>query len=243
MKILGIIPARYKSSRFPGKPLVDILGKPLVIWVSEIVERALGKENFVVATEDERIKDVVESYGYNAIMTSDSHLTGTDRLAEVAERIEADIYVNIQGDEPMVDHVDILKAVQVKQKYPEFIVNAMTLLTDGEEPANINIPKVLVNRFNDLIYMSRLPIPGIKGVDETPKYLKQVCIYAFTRQELLAYSSLNHKAEYEKFEDIEILRFFDLGYKIKMFYTDNHSLAVDVPDDVKKIEAELRKEE
>ncbi|WP_313411267.1 3-deoxy-manno-octulosonate cytidylyltransferase [Sphingobacterium multivorum] len=240
MKILGIIPARYQSSRFPGKPLVEILGKPLIIWVSEIVEKALGKENFVVATEDERILKVVESHGYKAIITSDKHLTGTDRLAEVAQQINADVYVNIQGDEPMIDYRDIIRAVDLKIQYPDFIINAMTSLTDTEDPKNINIPKVLVNKFDELIYMSRLPIPGVKGGQEEPIYLKQVCIYAFTKNELSAYGQTKQKAEYEKFEDIEILRFFDLGYKIKMFYTDNHSLAVDIPEDVEKVEAELK---
>ncbi len=242
MKVLGIIPARYKSSRFPGKPLVDILGKPLIIWVCEIVEKALGRENFVVATEDNRIVDVVESYGYRSILTSDKHLTGTDRLAEVAHKIHADIYINIQGDEPMVNYNDILKAIELKQQYPDFIINGMIPLTDFEDPNNINIPKVLVNKFDELIYMSRLPIPGIKGLGEIPNYLKQVCIYAFSKDELLAYGNSEDKAYYEKFEDIEILRFFDLGYKVKMFYTANYSLAVDIPEDVEKVEAKLKGE-
>ena len=97
MKVIGVIPARFNSSRFKGKPLVKLLGKPMIIWVAELSSKVLGKENVYVATEDKRILKVVEEYGYNAIMTSDMHLTGTDRLSEVAQNIDADIYINIQG--------------------------------------------------------------------------------------------------------------------------------------------------
>ena len=242
MKIIGIIPARYKSSRYPGKPLVSILGKPMVIRVCEIAAKALGVDNVYVATEDERIVDVVEKYGYNAIMTSDSHKTGTDRLAEVASKIEADIYINIQGDEPMLNPDDILKIAKVKEIHYNEVINGMAYISDEEDPNNINIPKVLVNKNNELIYMSRLPIPGIKGTEEKPAYLKQVCIYAFNKSELIIYKDNPVKAYYEKFEDIEILRFLDHNKRIRMVHVDNFSLAVDVPSDVKIVEAALLKE-
>ena len=96
-KIIGIIPARYNSSRFPGKPLINLLGKPMIIWVAELSSKALGRENLFIATDDERIKNVVETAGYNVVMTSNIHPTGTDRLAEVARKIKSDIYINIQG--------------------------------------------------------------------------------------------------------------------------------------------------
>lgn len=238
MKVIGIIPARYKSSRFPGKPLALILNKPMIIWVCEIVEKALGKENTYVATDDDRIEEVVTQYGYKVVMTSENCLTGTDRLWEVAQQIEADIYVNIQGDEPMLDSAEILKIIEVKKQYPDFIVNGMTKLLDNEDPANINLPKVLVNNKNELIYMSRLPIPGIKSKG-TPNYYKQVCIYAFSYDELKAFGTCYEKAVYEKFEDIEILRFFDLDKRIKMVETKASSLAVDIPEDIYSVEAAL----
>lgn len=241
MKILGIIPARHKSTRFPGKPLVNILGKPLVIHVAEKAEIALGKENVIIATEDESIKIKVEEYGYRVEMTKDTHPTGTDRLWEVAERVPADIYVNIQGDEPLVDPKDIVNIANLKKEFPDEIINGMCPLLVNEDPANINIPKVLVNKYNELIYMSRLPIPGIKREGPiSPTYMKQVCIYAFNRDELRAYGEMAKKAEFEFFEDIEILRFFDLGIKVKMALTSGSSLAVDVPEDVEKVENAMK---
>lgn len=240
MKIIGIIPARYKSSRFPGKPLTRILEKPMIIWVCEIVEKALGKENTYVATDDDRIRKVVTDYGFNVVLTSETCLTGTDRLWEVAQQIDADIYMNIQGDEPTLDPDEILRIAEIKQTYPDYIVNGMTKLSEYEDPHNVNIPKVLVNKFNDLIYMSRLAIPGLKSSGK-PIYYKQVCIYAFNYEELKTYGSCTKKAEYEKFEDIEILRFFDLGKKIKMVETKASSLAVDIPEDVQAVENALLK--
>ena len=238
MKIIGVIPARYKSSRFPGKPLAKIIDKPMVIWVCEQASKALGKENVHVATDDERISTVVEKYGFNFIMTSDSHLTGTDRLAEVAQKIEADIYVNIQGDEPMINPFDIQSIVKAKKDNPTYIINGMASLLETEDPHNINIPKVIVNLKNDLIYMSRSAIPGIKSTKQPnpPDYKKQICIYAFNREELLAFNAQKDKTPLESFEDIEIIRFLELGYKIKMVETEGASLAVDIPSDIQKVE-------
>lgn len=242
-KIVGVIPARYKSSRFPGKPLVELLGVPMVICVARIVEEALGKENTYVATDDDRIKRVVEDYGYQAVLTSESCLTGTDRLWDFAQQVPADLYINIQGDEPLLNPEDILRIVQVKLSNPEKVVNGMTNIDqDKEDPENVNIPKVLVNKDNELIYMSRLPIPGLKdSKNNLPHYLKQVCIYAFNYNELKLFGSSKGKASYEVYEDIEILRFFDLGIPVKMVETKESSLAIDVPEDVEKVENELRK--
>lgn len=242
MKIAGIIPARYQSSRYPGKPLVKLLGKPMILWVCEIVESALGRDNTYVATENEGIKQVVEEAGFKAIMTSDKCLTGTDRIYEASLQIEADIYLNVQGDEPLLDVKDINNVIETKRLYPKAIANGMKELTENEDPHDVNIPKVLVNKHNDLIYMSRLAIPGIKArKDIIPRYLKQVCIYAFTAEELDKYAKVNKKAEFEAFEDIEILRFFDLNIPIKMVETISNSLAVDVPEDVEKVEVEMRR--
>jgi 3-deoxy-manno-octulosonate cytidylyltransferase (CMP-KDO synthetase) len=239
---LGIIPARYASSRFPGKPLVDILGKPLVIWVCELTVKALGVENTYVATDDDRIFNCVKEHGYNAIMTSSKHLTGTDRLVEVAEKLEAKVYINIQGDEPMVDPDDILRVLEVKKNDPSYIVNAMTNISSVEDPESINIPKVITSLNKELIYMSRKSLPGIKGkFERSPVFKKQVCIYAFNKEELVAYGNQKEKTPLEHFEDIEILRFLELGYKIKMVEVNNASLAVDVIEDVKKVEDALTK--
>lgn len=242
MRKIGIIPARYKSSRFPGKPLVEIAGIPMIIRVAEIVSEALGKENTYVATEDDRIKEVVEKHGFNVIMTSESCLTGTDRVWEVAQKIDADVYLNIQGDEPLLNPLDILKIAKEKENFPNYVINGMIDIGPDEDPNNINLPKVLVNNKNELIYMSRLPIPGIKDLSKgRPIYKKQVCIYAFNYEELKSFGESSEKAVYENYEDIEILRFFDFLIPIKMVETSSSSLAVDVFEDVKKVEMAILK--
>ena len=240
MKVVGVIPARYQSSRFPGKPLIDLNGLPMIIRVAKIVEKAIGKENTYVATEDYRIKKVVEFHGFNVIMTSSGCLTGTDRVYDFSKQIEAEIYVNVQGDEPLLNYRDIQKIISVKKENMNYVVNGMHSLSLEEDPHNVNIPKVVVNKFNDLLYMSRLAIPGIKGKNIcNPDYKIQVCIYAFNKEELKAFGEIHKKAIYESYEDIEILRFFDINIPIKMVETSGTSLAVDVLDDVAKVEAEL----
>ena len=137
----------------------------MVIRVARIVEKALGKEDTYVATDDNQIKKIVEEYGFKAVMTSKSCLTGTDRVYDFSKQIEADIYINVQGDEPLLDYREILKIIEVKKQNYNYVVNGMCQLNDDEEPNNINIPKVIVNNRNDLIYISRLPIPGIKSLE------------------------------------------------------------------------------
>lgn len=239
-KVVGIIPARYKSTRLPGKPLIHLLGKPMIIWVTEIASKALGIENVYVATDDNRIYSLVNKYGFKSIMTSEDHETGTDRIAEVARTINADYYINIQGDEPTLDPEDIIKVVEVKKQFPEYIINAYTELTDNEDPSNVNIPKVIFNESNDLVYMSRLPIPGFKDIKNKPlHYYKQVCIYAFTYEELQAYNLFGRKSIIEKSEDIEILRFFDLKMSVKMVNVDKGTFAVDRIEDIDLVEKRL----
>ena len=243
MKIVGVTPARYQSSRFPGKPLLDLNGTPMIVRVANIVEKALGKKNTYIATDDKRIMDTVESYGFKAIMTSTDCITGTDRVYDFSKQIKADIYVNIQGDEPLLNYKDIQKIIVLKKKNIDYVINGMCSLGPEEDPHNINIPKVLVNKSNQLIYISRLAIPGFKNSHKISsiKYKKQVCIYAFTEKELNAYGNEIQKSAYENVEDIEILRFFDLSIPIKMMETSSESMAIDVPEDVVKVESELIK--
>ena len=241
MKSVVIIPARYQSTRFPGKPLTSLVGKPMVLWVAEIGARAVGRENVYVATEDDRIFDVVEHAGFQAIMTGDDALTGTDRVAEAAESIDADIYLNVQGDEPLLDPADIRKIRDKKADCMDAVINGCCRLSDSEDPHNINIPKVITNEAGLMVYMSRQAIPGFKDVKNAPRnYNKQVCIYAFTRNELRDFKNFGRKSRLEKCEDIEILRFLELGKKILMVETSGGSLAVDVPEDVAPVEAALR---
>ena len=240
-KIVGIIPARYKSTRFPGKPLVKLLDKPMILWVAELSSEALGKENIFVATEDEKIKKIVEDAGFKVIMTSDKHPTGTDRLSEVARKVEADIYVNIQGDEPTVNPEVILQVIKRKLENPNYVINAMVKLSSNEDPHNINIPKVITNENNNMIYMSRLAIPGFKSIENKPvHYYKQVCIYAFSRDQLLKFGDFGRKSTLEKSEDIEILRYMDLNIPIKMIEVEGSSYAIDVKEDIVVVENRLK---
>jgi 3-deoxy-manno-octulosonate cytidylyltransferase (CMP-KDO synthetase) len=241
MRCVVLIPARFGSSRYPGKPLVNLLGKPMVLWVAELSAKSVGKDNVYVATEDQRIADVVTNAGFNSLMTSDNALTGTDRLAEAAAQIEADIYINVQGDEPLVDPLDILKVRDAKLDSMDAIVNGFSWISELEDPHSVNIPKVVTNERNQLVYMSRLAVPGFKDTKDAPeRYKKQVCIYAFTREELESFSLFGRKSELEKSEDIEILRFLEMDKTILLVETQPGSLAVDVPSDVVKVEKAMR---
>ena len=240
MDVLLVIPARFKSSRFPGKPLALINNKPLILHVADNCCKAISKKNIVIATDDIRIKEVLVKENYHVHMTSPNCLTGTDRVAEVAKNIFADIYINVQGDEPLINPDDILKAIEYKKNNPSKIINFYSLIGDNEDPKNKNIPKVVISETNKLIYISRAPIPESIEIKNNKVFLKQICIYAYTREELLFFANHNNKSINEKYEDIEILRFLDFDKEVLMVKTDNQSLAVDSPNDIYKVESFLK---
>ncbi len=241
MKACVIIPARYASTRYPGKPLVPLLGKPMILWVAELSSRAVGPEHVYVATEDERIAQVVQDAGYTALMTSPVALTGTDRLAEASAQLDYDIYINVQGDEPLIEPVDIRRCVELKERNPDYIVNGFCWIGVEEDPRSVNIPKVVANEAGLMVYMSRKAIPGFKDAKNAPRrYMKQVCIYGFTAEDLALFAGFGRKGTLESCEDIEILRFVDVGRSILMYECQPGSLAVDVAIDVPNVEAALR---
>jgi len=234
-KISVIIPARYKSTRFPGKPLIDIAGTPMIIRVADICGNAVGKENVYIATEDNRISKVVTDNGYKVILTSDDCLTGTDRVAEASLEIDSDIIVNVQGDEPLLNPEHIAKVIDEKIKYPNHIINCMARIESYENVEDTKIPKMVVNEDNELMYSSRAAIPGSKyGPGDNPH--KQVCIYAFNKSELDKFGSKKDKTPLEWSEDIEINRFLEMGMKVKMVEVNDVTHAVDFPEDVKIVE-------
>lgn len=242
MRACVIIPARYASTRFPGKPVVSLLGKPMVLWVSELAAQSVGKQHVYVATEDDRISSVVEQAGFTALETSPEALTGTDRLAEAAKQIDYDIYVNVQGDEPLVDPADIKRCIDLKMQHPDVVVNGFCWLGPDEDPESVNIPKVVVNEAGFMVYMSRKALPGYKSSKVAPeRFMKQVCIYGFSRDELEAFSGFGRKSIIERSEDIEILRFLELNRRVLMYECQPGSLAVDVPEDVRLVEAALHR--
>lgn len=235
-----IIPARYGSSRYRGKPLVKILGKEMVIRVADICSK-IKNVNVYVATDSKKIASVVKKYGYNYIFTSSSCLTGTDRVAEASKKIRSKIFINVQGDEPTINPTDIKKVINTKKRFPNHVVCGYDKVHDFENPSSINLPKVVVNSKGELIYISRALVPGKKKSSQNIKYHKQVCIYAFNKKQLKKFYSMKKKSETESFEDIEILRFFDLNEKIKMVKLNSNSVAVDEIADVKKAEKLLLK--
>lgn len=240
---VAVIPARYASTRFPGKPLVPLLGRPMLLWVADLCAQALGAANVVIATDDGRIRSVASEAGFRVEMTSDHPLTGTDRIAEISERLGSDVILNVQGDEPLLDPADLLRIEAAKRADPNAVINGYHPLSPDEDPANPNIPKVVIDRAERLLYMSRCAIPGTKSGRLRPDtvHLKQVCIYGFSPDDLRLFSSVGGKGPIEAAEDIEILRFLELGRTVRMVRTSSASLAVDVPDDVEPVEEALRR--
>ena len=239
-KIAIVIPARYGSSRYKGKPLVKILGRELVLRVADICLKTVGYENLYIATDNKLIEQKVKKENFQAIMTSKNCLTGTDRVAEASKKINAKIFINVQGDEPLVNPKDIKKIIEAKKNFPNHVICGYDKIHKLQDPKNTNLPKVVVNSKNELIYISRSLIPGSKKTIVNKNYYKQVCIYAFNKNELNKFFALKRKSEIEEMEDIEILRFFDLGVKVKMIRLNSNSVAVDEISDVKKAEKILK---
>jgi 3-deoxy-manno-octulosonate cytidylyltransferase (CMP-KDO synthetase) len=233
-----VIPARYKSSRFPGKPLAKINGKEMILHVAEKAEQAVGKDNVYVATENSEIAVVVRKNGYKVVITSDKCLTGTDRVAEAAKEIEADIFVNVQGDEPMIDPGDINRAINLKKRNPNHVINCMSAICKEDNPEDRKIPKVICDLDGNLVYCSRNVLPGNKSGKSKNVY-KQVCIYAFDRKQLNGFRS-DSKTPLESQEDIEIVRFLEKSIPVKMLLVDNVSYAVDYLEDVSVVERLLK---
>ena len=241
MKAAIIVPARYNSSRFPGKPLAKILGKEMILRVLDICKKALKNNQIFVATDDLRIKKKVENNNFQVILTSKKCKTGTDRVAEAINKIKSEIIINVQGDEPLINYKDILKIISAKKQFPNHVICGYTEIGKKENPKNINIPKVVLSKKSDLIYISRKDIPGMKEKNRTIKFHKQVCIYAFNKKELNSFKKYGKTSKLEKLEDIEILRFFEIGKPIKMIKLSKTSLAVDKKSDIKIVEKYLKK--
>lgn len=235
MKTVVVIPARYKSSRFPGKPLASINGKPMIQWVWESAIQAIDKESVYVATDDERIADCVVEFGGRVQMTPDHCETGTDRIYEFSKSVSADLYVNVQGDEPLIDHLDIQNFIRHSLENPSVILNGYAPIDSDEEYRSLSVPKVAVSTLGDLLYMSRSPIPGNK-TDTFVSARKQVCIYSFPSALLRRFGEHQQKTPLEQQEDIEILRFVELCMPVKMIECKAGTIAVDFPEDVAKVE-------
>lgn len=240
MKIVGVIPARYKSSRFPGKPLADICGKPMIWWVYQQCKKVEDFDSIYVATDDDKIFNVCRELNMEVVMTSEKHKTGTDRIGEVARMVSADLIVNIQGDEPLLEPKTIKAAIEPFYINPNLeISNLMTKIKDPVDVVNFTVPKVITNKDGIGIYLTRATAPYPKGsLDYT--YYKQVCVYGFKPAALkfyCDYGMMYGKAKVEAVEDIEILRFIENGYKVQYIEVDSDTIAVDTPNDLEKVRA------
>lgn len=235
-----VIPARYNSSRYPGKPLVKIAGKELLLRVYERCARFFPAEKIYVATDDERIKAFCDSNRLNICMTSPHCLTGTDRVAEFSTKYHADFYINVQGDEPLISRKDLEDVFNAALKNPSLIINGMCDITSSEQFFSSNVPKVVTTLSGKLLYMSRAGVPSNKK-NEYHWGKRQVCIYSFPKNALELFSARSTKTPLEEQEDIEILRFLEIGIDVKMIQLSEATFAVDIPEDVKIIEDELRR--
>lgn len=238
--ILGVIPARYQSSRFEGKPLADINGKPMIWWVYQQCMKVDDFFAVYVATDDERIYRNCLELNMNCLMTSSKHKTGTDRIGEIASKIPADLYVNIQGDEPLIEPNVIEEAIKPFYKNDDLkITNLMTKIKDPVEIVNNTVPKVITNIDGIGIYLTRSCAPYPKNCIDFD-YYKQVCVYGFTPEALNFYCS-SPRGRIENIEDIEILRFIEAGYKVQFIEVESNSVAVDTPKDLEKVREIIRK--
>lgn len=234
-----VIPARYRSTRFPGKPLALIAGRSMLARTWDRCCEAVGAERVWVATDDDRIVRHAVDHGMQYVVTSEDCLTGTDRVAEASASIDADIYVNVQGDEPLVEPGDIRKVASAALDHPGSVINAMAPIWSEDDFRSASVPKVLAAPDGCLLYMSRGPVPTDKSLGFRQAW-RQVCIYAFTPESLRAFVAVSSKTPLEEIEDIEILRFLELGIPVRMVTASDTSVAVDHPADVERVEAVLR---
>ena len=235
MNYVVIIPARYGSSRLEGKPLISLCGIPMVVRTYQQCIKACLPEKVFVACDDERIKVVCEQHNIQVLMTSSDCLTGTDRVAECAQQLDADVYINIQGDEPVFDPKDLEIFINAAQQFPSEVLNGVCDIKDEELFKSGTIPKAVMRADGRLLYMSRAGIPISKN-HEFIKSWRQVCIYAFPKKALEIFKKQKVKTPLEQIEDIEILRFLELGLEVRMIPLSTQSVAVDIPEDIPRVE-------
>lgn len=239
MRAIGIIPARYESTRFRGKPLAEILGKPMICWVVEGASQASLLHDVIVATDDERIFETVTSYGYKAEMTASDHQSGSDRIWEVAKNLDTDVVVNVQGDEPTITGDIIDSCIQPFLEFEDIDVTTMKVpLTDPERIENPNQVKVVTDDRGYGLYFSRAAIPHLaKGSieDADGLYYGHVGIYAYRKASLERFCSLPASA-LEKSESLEQLRGLSAGMKYFVVESSYQSLDVNAESDIKKVE-------
>ena len=254
MKVLGLIPARYGSTRFPGKPLALLAGKPMVQWVYERVSQAELLNEVIVATDDQRIFDAVKKFGGRAVMTRADHPSGSDRIAEVAAKSDAEIIVNIQGDEPLIEPAAIDLGVKILLDHPAAQVGTLVRpLRDAADLRNPNIVKVALAQDHTALYFSRSAIPFCRGLRRAQSsraqtdaewlqqhtYFKHIGLYIFRRDMLLQFVQWP-LGVLERVESLEQLRLLEHGVKIHAAVTEYEARSVDIEEDLERMSKELK---
>lgn len=241
-KVVVVIPARYGSTRLPGKPLVLLAGKPMIQRVYERAKLAKQADQLIVATDDERIVKAVEVFGGEARMTRSDHRTGTERVAEVAAHVEGDIFVNVQGDEPLLDPAAVDTAISSLLEEPTASIS--TVATPIKTPGDImdpNVVKTVLDFDGNALYFSRAPIPWVRDTASKTlvRHLKHLGLYVFQREALLEYATLP-QGELERIEQLEELRWMENGWKIRVAEVEHDAVSVDIPEDVGRVEKLLQ---
>jgi len=244
MNVIGIIPARYSSSRFPGKVLADISGKPMIQHVWERAKQAMLLEDLIIACDDERVVNAARAFGAKAVLTSKGHLSGTDRIIEVVNPLDVRIVINIQGDEPLIHPVMIDTLAQTL--LDDDRIAMATLMKKIENPAELNDPnvvKVVVDKNNFALYFSRAAIPYQTRESKvtSPVYYKHIGLYSYTKDFLFIYKNLA-VSYLEEIERLEQLRVLEEGFRIKTIETKYDTIGVDTPEDLEKVKKYLIRE-
>lgn len=240
MKIIGVIPARYKSTRFPGKPLVDICGHPMIWWVYNQCLKVKRLDEVYVATDDERIERVCLANDMRVIMTSDKHQTGSDRVGEVATKVDGDLFINIQGDEPLIDPREIEEVIDIFDDNKVEFGSLRIEIKDAAEISADSTVKVVVDSNDDALYFSRNVIPSNKKGGPQARVFRHVGIYAYRKDFLLKFVKMP-QTELELGEGIEPLRAMENGHKIRVKETKFSSVGVDYPEHIKTVENILKR--
>lgn len=240
LNFIVVIPARYKSSRLQGKPLINLHGVPMVIRTFRQCLKVVPSKLIYIATDNKLIKKVCDKEKAQVIMTSSKCLTGTDRVTEVSKKIKAKTYINVQGDEPIFNPFDLKKLLREIRKYPNDIITGYCEIDNKKDHKDPNIPKVVVSSKGTLLYASRAPIPSNKA-KKFEKGWRQVCAYAFPKKVLKVFSSVKKKTPLEKIEDIEYIRFLEMGIAVRVLKMSKMSIAVDTPKDVLLVKKRIKK--
>jgi 3-deoxy-manno-octulosonate cytidylyltransferase (CMP-KDO synthetase) len=233
--MIVVIPARYASTRFPGKALADLGGKSVLRRCYEQVAKVVATDSIIVATDDQRIVDECNRYDMKSMITSAACLTGTDRVAEVARQITADWYINVQGDEPFLNPDGLRQLIRFTETASAdlSIINACAPIGNEADFRSVTVPKVVRDLNGNLLYISRAAIPTTKSLQFKGAY-RQVGLYAFRAVTLQQFAKQPDKTPLEALEDVEILRFIELGFRVAMIEVQENGIAIDTPEDLER---------